>query len=399
MKEIVDGGRCVALRELSEAKFDLDLLGIVTGARRTGKTMAIRELLHRWRHRFVGGTLFCESAALNGDYDGIFPPHEMHATVTEATLRSIIRRQDEKRKELGPGKHMWMILFDDMSYSDILHTSASMRLLVRNGRHRDICCLISAQDIIDVPTSIRSQAELLICTHTIDRRNLDIMHKVWGGLTDPRQFRTMLFQTCAEVVEEDEPGAAKNKAEPDDRVDVHKQQPDGKLLKHIDSFCVNRQCRSQNPLDMFFYLHCTVGRRSKFGCTDFFPAEGQEAAAAAAAEADSAPAALQPRLACLDVVKMKSVHSWDAPTTHLCPVCLRICTAAGDASSTPAGIPSAGSGRAARKRKRSHSRRSHSRSRTKSPAVPAPAAAVASVPKVHWALTRSTREAVRSRRP
>lgn len=359
----------VGLRELSDASFDLDLLAIVTGARRTGKTMAVRELLHRWRDRFVGGTLFCESATLNGDYAGIFPEREIHTTFKEEELRDIMKRQETKRQELGPGKHMWLILFDDMSYSDILRTSPAMQLIVRNGRHRDICCIITAQDIIDVPPSIRSNAELLICSHTIDRRNLEIMHKVWGGMVDFVQFRTMLFQACAES-DAPEPGST----------------------RHINAFCVNRQCRSQHSIDYFFYLRCTVGRRTPFGCTDFWRQRG-DAAVSHGRESATADAALQPRLAHIDMVKLQPVRSWDEPSTHLCPVCGCICTAQklpelpGKPTKKPHTHTRAD---AASARRRNHRRR---RARAKARAkVALPAAA----PKIEWQLTRSTLEAFRA---
>lgn len=381
----------LALPELSEAKFDLDLMGIVTGARRTGKTVAVKELLHRWADCFAGGTLFCESAHLNGDYDGIFPPEEIHTTVTDEKLRRIVKQQDDKVSERGRGKYRWLILFDDMSYGDILKTSQTMRLIVRNGRHRGICCIITAQDIIDVPTTIRANSELLVCAHTIDRRNLDIMHKVWGGMVDPMQFRTLLFQACAEAVPESGDVPAGQRSRPD----------------HIDLFCVNKQCRSQNPMDYFFHLHANVGRCTPFGTLYRAKVEtarrkglSLEAASKGLCEvsdSESEASELRPRLSTFKVVKKPTNRSWDDPATHICPVCLHICTAqpARHAATVPGppGCERAPSQRRQQKRKRR--RRSSSK-----PSLSQPAAASAPPRQlnIRWPLAKETLKAVRSSR-
>ena len=132
---------------------------IFLGRRKSGKTVGIFTLLHKFKDVFKSGLVFCGSIATAMEYRKIIPGSFIYDTVDPKVIKKFIARQ-ERAIQRGNVENTF-ILLDDCGFDSKQMNNKAIRSLFQNGRHYKICTIISLQYCLSIGPSLRSNCDFL----------------------------------------------------------------------------------------------------------------------------------------------------------------------------------------------------------------------------------------------
>lgn len=157
-------------------KFDLDRIVpgsvvLVLGARGTGKTTIIMELLHHMRHYPVG-TIMVDTLDTAAEYAEHLPDSLIYSQYDPKIVSKLIAQQEEqiqqcKRDGIMPvvvSSPKFLIL-DDLGFNKSIQKDDVLRRIYSNGRHFKLTTIIAAQYCMQVPKECRLMFDYVFTTY------------------------------------------------------------------------------------------------------------------------------------------------------------------------------------------------------------------------------------------
>ena len=214
------------------------------GARRTGKTFLIEEVIHKL-HTEGGRSwdavfLFSDTALVNRQqYKWISPIFKFEG-VQEETVQSIFKRQEDMNlasKEGGPGEdHHVLIIADDVISDPRIRHSPVINKLYTAGRHYRIDVVILSQSIggaAGLPPVVRMNADVVCIFRPRSTRDRELIAEWFLGIVDSDFGGTKLGRAFMKIVTQKDfttmvvDLAKQNVSELTDYVFTYCAQPDG----------------------------------------------------------------------------------------------------------------------------------------------------------------------------
>jgi hypothetical protein len=159
-----------------------NFLMVIIGKRRSGKTVLLRDLMYRHRHRFDYIVALTNTDASKEAFQQyipkscIKPVHVQHVIETVEMARTL-RERGTPREILiimddclgGEKKIFYNKIFDDIAY---------------NGRNFNISLVISLQYCMEMPTNLRSQIDYCFAFQETNRANKKRLFEYFFGVFD-----------------------------------------------------------------------------------------------------------------------------------------------------------------------------------------------------------------------
>lgn len=214
------------------------------GARRTGKTFLIEEIIHKlhtegnrsWDAVF----LFSDTALVNRQqYKWISPIFKFEG-IREDTIQSIFKRQEEMNladKEGGPGENNHvLIIADDVISDPRIRNSPVINKMYTAGRHYRIDVVILSQSIggaSGLPPVVRMNADAVCIFRPRSTRDRELIAEWFLGIVDSDFSGTKLGRAFMKIVTQEDftamvvDLAKQNVSNLTDYVFTYKADPDG----------------------------------------------------------------------------------------------------------------------------------------------------------------------------
>lgn len=161
------------------------------GRRGTGKSWAVRELLHALHKDRGVGAIFSPTEDSSSFYEAFTPSLFIHSEVDLDLVQRLVRAQ-KSRAERGDRTRQITLVFDDCMFDPRFLKSTIIRSLFMNGRHLCINVILCTQYVVDMPTFIRTQLDFVFL---MKESSPSVIHKLWqnfGSILNQKQFADVL---------------------------------------------------------------------------------------------------------------------------------------------------------------------------------------------------------------
>lgn len=171
----------------------------VIGKRNTGKSEVIRNLLYHNR-TIPTGIVISPTESGNSFYSKFCPDLFIHHEFNPDLLRIILKRQKRKVKLYGknPKNDFFLILDDCMYNSKEICNNIHIKEIFRNGRHFQIMLIMSAQYVMDLPVSLRSNIDYVFCMRENNIQNAERLYKSFFGIFSNKNMFIQAFNVITE---------------------------------------------------------------------------------------------------------------------------------------------------------------------------------------------------------
>ncbi len=161
---------------------------IFLGKRRSGKSWAIRDLMYHKRQIPIGHIVSGTEKA-NPFFYKFFPYSYISEEYDEELLENIIRRQikikhfacigeTSNSREIDP---RFMLVFDDCLHDNKWQSAKSIKNVFMNGRHFNICFLLSMQYVIGIPPNLRTNVDYVFVYRDYSPTNRKKIYQNYGA--------------------------------------------------------------------------------------------------------------------------------------------------------------------------------------------------------------------------
>lgn len=167
------------IEDLKLKKFDPNKMGdnrvsVFIGKRGTGKTTLVTDMLWHKKHLPVG-VVMSGTEEGNGHYGQFVPDSFIYSEFDKGVIEKIIRRQKKVSNRTQVDNRVF-ILLDDLMYDKRINKEKCMRLLYMNGRHWNVCLMVTLQYCMDMPPDLRSNTDYVF----VLRENIvEVRKKIW----------------------------------------------------------------------------------------------------------------------------------------------------------------------------------------------------------------------------
>lgn len=142
---------------------------ILVGARGTGKSFLIRDLL--FHHQDIPiGTVISGTEMANGFFSTIVPKLFIHDEYNSILIENVLRRQKAVLKQIHKEKKLYnkstidprtFVILDDCLYDNTWAKDKLMKMLFMNGRHWKVMLIITMQYPLGIPPNLRSNIDFV----------------------------------------------------------------------------------------------------------------------------------------------------------------------------------------------------------------------------------------------
>ena len=148
-------------------KFDCDAVTpnaifLLVGRRRSGKSVNLMSLLHRFRNTFAWGCVICPSQTSLKDYSNVMPPQFCHESIDLDLIQKMIDYQN-KRVKNNCAERIFLVL-DDCAFDVKAFKSKVLKYLFFNSRHLKITLFISIQDCLVLSPALRANVDFVLAS-------------------------------------------------------------------------------------------------------------------------------------------------------------------------------------------------------------------------------------------
>jgi len=161
---------------------------VIIGKRNTGKSTLVTDLLW-YMHKIP--IMICMSGTEegNGFYKKYMHPLLIHYDYKADIVSNLIRQQKEKMAKciadgLNPTTEPAIgagLLLDDCGYDKKLMKQKDIRQIFMNGRHWQICFIVSLQYMMDIPPDLRTNIDFVFCLRDNIIANQKRLHDYFFG--------------------------------------------------------------------------------------------------------------------------------------------------------------------------------------------------------------------------
>lgn len=179
VKGIRDGHSSFTVNEAAYNLFRPGYTVILYGPRRSGKSVAVRNIAARMRHYFPEVVVFTMTKA-SGEYFTWVPYCRVVEGLDEDVLQNLIDHQMSLKKKrsrgIDVGNMNLLIIIDDCMAQGLRYVKTFNQLFY-NGRHLDITLFVLVQDVRGIAPSATINADV-VCTFSLpDRRGRDTIRE------------------------------------------------------------------------------------------------------------------------------------------------------------------------------------------------------------------------------
>jgi energy-coupling factor transporter ATP-binding protein EcfA2 len=172
---------------------------VISSRRGSGKTTIVKWILYYLHPEIRIGTLISNTSYMKGDFNNIIPPLFIFKEYNEKMVKKFIINQSkywrEKKKVDGIKKKAVLIMDDVLSQSKKWRNDKNLTEIFLEGRHSGITNILSIQDLIGCPSSLRGNIDYLIIPKEIRKsRKKIIFDEFWNGYTDYSTFEKILLK-------------------------------------------------------------------------------------------------------------------------------------------------------------------------------------------------------------
>lgn len=144
---------------------------LVLGARGTGKTTIIKELLYHMRHYHLG-IIMVDTLDTAAEYSTHLPDTFIYNQYDPSVVEELIMQQERqiqrcKRHGIVPavvGSPKFLIL-DDLGFSKDINKDSVLKRIYSNGRHFKLTTIVAAQYCMQVPKECRLMFDYVFTTY------------------------------------------------------------------------------------------------------------------------------------------------------------------------------------------------------------------------------------------
>ena len=209
-----------------ELQMDPARVTVLIGRSGSGKSMIARDLLYRLARKSHVGLVMSATEQLNGFYSKIVPPCLIYTEFRPDKIYDLLDVQARKRKaregleadiqtmiRLGRNEDVVrlraqlaeriqtdraFIVLDDLAFSAATFKSECMRLLLLQGRHYNVSCVISCQYLMILPTAIRANiAVVFSASESIHSNRIKMYTHLFGIFPNLNSFERV-FSACTQ---------------------------------------------------------------------------------------------------------------------------------------------------------------------------------------------------------
>lgn len=215
---------------------------IICGARGSGKSVMVKDIMFEAHQIGVPRcVVFSQTENANSHFASFVPGICVHCPITVEAVANVWTSQ----KELAIKKRVGQIpsttdislimVMDDAAFNKKLIASPGMREIFLNGRHSSITLIMTLQYVMDLPVSMRSNADIGVFLNDTNQKNRErIFNNFCGCFSDFYTFNRT-FSDCTE---------------------------------NNEAFCVNRKAKSNAISDCINYYKARNDLDYKFGAPE-----------------------------------------------------------------------------------------------------------------------------------
>lgn len=154
---------------------------VVIGKRRSGKTVLLRDLMFRHRHRFDQVVALSNTEASKEAFMEyvpkcfIYPVNIQHVIDTVNMARTL--REEGRPREI-------LLIMDDCMGQEKIFRHPIFQDIAYNGRNFNFTLVISLQYCMDLPTNLRSQIDYCFAFQETNRANKRRLYEYFFGVFD-----------------------------------------------------------------------------------------------------------------------------------------------------------------------------------------------------------------------
>jgi len=215
---------------------------IICGARGSGKSVMVKDIMFEAHKIGVPRcVVFSQTEGANSHFASFVPGICVHCPITVEAVANVWASQKELaiKKRIGqlpPETNIsLMMVMDDAAFNKKLIASPSLREVFLNGRHSSITLIMTLQYLMDLPVSMRSNADIGVFLNDTNQKNRErIFNNFCGCFSDFYTFNRT-FADCTE---------------------------------NNEAFCVNRKAKSNAISDCVNYYKARFNLDFKFGAPE-----------------------------------------------------------------------------------------------------------------------------------
>jgi hypothetical protein len=187
-----------------------DAVVVFVGARRTGKSQIIKNLLYYHRDIPIG-TIISGTEVANGFFEKIVPKVFIHHECTPELIDNVLNRQkklkkkvkkiERKTKESSNIDTRAVLLLDDCLYDDNWIRKKNIRELFMNGRHWDVMFLITMQYPLGIPPNLRSNVDYVFILRENKQSNRQRIYQNYASIFPSFEMFNTVMDSCTENYE------------------------------------------------------------------------------------------------------------------------------------------------------------------------------------------------------
>lgn len=170
---------------------------VITGKRHTGKSVLLRDIMYRLRNKVDLVIGICPTELGSGTLNGIAPKMFTYTRFDLGILQRLIDTQTAVRESGETPLKIMLILDDCMSDASLLKKT-QVREIFMNGRHLNIGIIMTAQYMMDLPNSIRTNIDFIFSFREPSVGNRERLYRnFFGVFSRPHDFE-IVFRVCTE---------------------------------------------------------------------------------------------------------------------------------------------------------------------------------------------------------
>lgn len=171
----------------------------VLGQTGSGKSVVTWALCHAYAPVIDLALVFCPTAEEN-NYSDIVPPSCIFEEFDEEYILNLIRYQNRCAKKYGrENLRSILVILDDLSFDSKMCRTKGFRKLFCNGRHANITVIMTTQFVMDMPTTIRAQLQMVFTAREFTDNIMEKLHdNYFSAINKYQDFRRVMDEITQE---------------------------------------------------------------------------------------------------------------------------------------------------------------------------------------------------------
>lgn len=178
---------------------------IVVGARGSGKSVAMKDIMYRFHLAGVPRcVVFSMTEGANGFFSSFVPSICIYCPVTIESITSVWEQQKvlalkKRLKQIPEDVNIRLIMIlDDIAFDKKLLKCKCLQEIFLNGRHYDCILILSLQYIMSLDVAMRSNADLGVFLADSNGKNRERIFANFANCFDELKTFNAVFGTCTE---------------------------------------------------------------------------------------------------------------------------------------------------------------------------------------------------------